>query len=236
MQVHHFSTRLGGRMELDICFACQGLWFDRNENLQLASASVVDLFKLLHEHRIDEHNSIAKQMACPRCKGGLQQGFDVVRSGRYMTYRCTAQHGRFSTFAAFMVEKGFARQLSPAEVKELGARIQAIHCNSCGAAVDIRKDAACPYCRTAFSLLDPQAVAQALQEHSRRAGPISTNAPQGHITVEAVADAMMDLERERRNAARTAHQLWSRPASGSNDLMGDLLGAGIVLVWKMLSS
>ncbi len=31
--------------------------------------------------------------------------------------------------------------------------------------MDIRKDHACPYCRAAFSLIDPQAVVRAMQEN-----------------------------------------------------------------------
>lgn len=45
-------------------------------------------------------------MACPRCNTSLAKGFDVVRSEvRYMIYRCGRQHGRFSSFSSFMVEK-----------------------------------------------------------------------------------------------------------------------------------
>ena len=44
----------GGVVELDLCFACQGLWFDPQENLKLSPAAVAELFKLLHDHR-DTH-------------------------------------------------------------------------------------------------------------------------------------------------------------------------------------
>ena len=41
----------GGPLLLDLCHACHGIWFDEGENRQLAPQSVVELFKLLHEHR-----------------------------------------------------------------------------------------------------------------------------------------------------------------------------------------
>ena len=158
MQAHRFASNLGDSLELDICFACQGLWFDRHENLKLTPQSVVELFRLLHEHRVDQHQALAESMACPRCNTSLAKGYDVVRSGRYMVYRCGRQHGRFSTFSSFMVEKGFVRHMTRPEIDDLAKRVGAIYCTSCGAPVDIRKDHACPYCRAAFSLIDPQAV------------------------------------------------------------------------------
>ena len=87
MEAHRFETRVGGSVELDICFACQGLWFDPRENTQLAPDSVVALFQLLHEHRDDAHHPVGSRLQCPRCRLALSHGFDVVRSGRYVTYR-----------------------------------------------------------------------------------------------------------------------------------------------------
>ena len=112
MQAHRFTSNQGHTLELDICFACQGLWFDRHENLKLSPQSVVELFRLLHEHRTDQHQPLSESMACPRCNTSLAKGFDVVRSGRYMIYRCGRQHGRFSSFSSFMVEKGFVRHMT----------------------------------------------------------------------------------------------------------------------------
>ena len=78
MEVHQFASNLGQTLELDICFACQGLWFDRQENLKLTPAAVVELFRLLHEHRTDQHRPLHEPMACPRCNTTLAKGFDVV--------------------------------------------------------------------------------------------------------------------------------------------------------------
>ena len=62
-----------------------------------------------------------------------------------------------------MVEKGFVRHLTPAEIHELTRKLRVIHCSSCGAPVDLRRHHACPYCSSAFSLLDPEAMTKALQ-------------------------------------------------------------------------
>ena len=230
MEVHRFTTHSGQALEIDICHACQGLWLDQSENLLLPPAAVVELFRLLHEHRGDQRQPLQTRMDCPRCNRTLAQGFDVVRSGRYMTYRCASRHGRFSTFASFMVEKGFVRHMTPVEVQDLAKRVGAVYCTSCGAPVDIRKDHACPYCRAAFSLLDPDAVRKALDGYARPQSP----GAQAAATVD-IADALITVERDRNRAER--ERLQKGPFGlrrTEHEITGDLLAAGVELVWKTL--
>lgn len=232
MQQHRFASNLGNTLELDICFACQGLWFDRLENLKLTPEAVVELFRLLHEHRVDRHQPLSERMDCPRCNSALSKGFDVVRSGRYMVYRCARQHGRFSSFSSFMIEKGFVRHMTRPEIDDLAQRVGAIYCTSCGAPVDIRKDHACPYCRAAFSLIDPQAVVRAMEGYARaqavRAAPASPV---------DIAGALVALERDRSRAQRERQQHAFRGLSGDaqdTSFTGDLFAAGVALVWGLM--
>lgn len=237
MEAHSFTSNTGHTLELDICYACQGLWLDRHENLKLSPQAVVDLFRLLHEHRTHEHRPLQARMACPRCNCALDQGFDVVRSGRYMTYRCARQHGRFSTFSSFMVEKGFVRHMTRPEIDDLARRVGAIYCTSCGAPVDIRKDHACPYCRAAFSLIDPDAVVRAMEGYAR-AGARPAQAAHGTpaATVD-IGDALVALERDRSRAERERQKsAFSGARDGDGDsFTGDLLAAGVSLVWEVLT-
>ena len=226
MAVHAFESVSGGQVELDICFSCQGLWFEPQENLKLTPAALVALFGLLHEHRDAPRQALAQSLHCPHCSRQLEQGFDVVRSGRYITFRCPKRDGRFSTFSSFMVEKGFVRQLTRPEIEDLARRVGVIHCNSCGAPVDLRKDPSCPHCRCAFSLLDPKAVEQAL------AGYAKATAGQG-VKVPELADALAMLERDREQAKR------EEKAQGGSLLNRevpdiDLWELGVSMVWKML--
>lgn len=228
MKVHVLQSVEGvhsGVVELDLCFACQGMWIDRHENLKLAPAAVAELFKALHDHRRAQHNPVAQRLDCPRCHSTLTQGFDVVRSGRYMTYRCAKQHGRFSTFSSFMIEKGFVRQLTVAEVDDIAKRVRVINCTSCGAPVDLRKDHACPHCRSAFSLLDPSAVEKALQGYAKACAPSGLAAPD-------LADALVSLERERLRTQREQPRLGRDLFHGDVDGV-DLLAVGLALVWQL---
>ncbi|MBF9266834.1 zf-TFIIB domain-containing protein, partial [Paracidovorax cattleyae] len=63
---HRFEARDGADLHIDLCFACQGLWFDPQENTRLAPAAVLALFELLHRHRGDAHRPLAQRLQCPR--------------------------------------------------------------------------------------------------------------------------------------------------------------------------
>ena len=233
MSEHRFAAVGGADLTVDICFPCQGLWLDRLENMRLAPQAVVELFTVLHEHRTDERRALADKLNCARCNTTLTQGFDVVRSGRSMTYRCRHQHGRFSTFSAFLIEKGFVRQMTKVEVEDLAQRVGSIYCTSCGAPVDLRKDHACPYCRAAFSLLDPTAVQKALEGYAQLAARPAADAPRPDL-----ADALIRLERDRSEAQRERQaRIFTQgdPRERESGITGDLVAAGVGLVWALLS-
>lgn len=236
MEAHRFASNSGGELVLDICYACQGLWLDRHENLRLAPEAVVELFRLLHAHPAEHHHPPPPTMACPRCLKTLAKGFDVVRSGRYITYRCTAQHGRFSPFSSFMVEKGFVRHMTRVEINDLAQRVGAIYCTSCGAPVDIRKDHACPYCRAAFSLIDPEAVVRAMEGYAQA----SARARLGAAPAPAldIGDALVSLERDRARAEREKQRSAFSTATRSADTVTavDLLAVGVAAVWGLLKN
>ncbi len=222
MGAHRFPRKLAGEVELDLCFACQGIWFDDYESLHLAPAGVIDLFKLIHERRDDQRLPLASPLRCPRCNEQLIQSQDRVKSGLFNYQRC-GQHGRFISFAQFMIEKGFVRQLSGAEIREISARIAVVRCTGCGAPVDIRKQSACGHCRAPIAILDPQAVEQALAGYHRAA--VKQAAPTDPA---ALAEAVLLTERERSRRQR------ERGTVLDADL-GDLLLDGVAMVWNRLS-
>lgn len=231
MDTQTVAGRHGSQLELDICHSCHGIWFDGNENLRMAPAGVVDMFRQLHDHRDDPQTPLAQHMACPRCRRTLAEGMDTVKTGRYVTWRCPQRHGRFSPFSSFFIEKGFVRLLTAAEIADLAERVRVIHCTSCGAPVDLRQHAACPYCRSALSLLDPQAVAQALRQYGQQAQRASEGAAPTDV-----ADALLAVEKERERARREAQkERWQQGGPMPvGDAVADLWAAGLELVWRAL--
>lgn len=230
MQAQPVSGHNGAMLELDLCHACHGIWFDGNENLRMAPGGVLELFRQLHDHRGDPQQPIARELGCPRCRRSLIEGTDLVKHGRYFTYRCPQRHGRFSSFSSFMIEKGFVRQLTQPEIADLAERVKVIHCGSCGAPVDLREHSACPYCRAAFSLLDPRAVERALAGYGTQAAKAEQGPPPGDL-----ADALVALERDRERARREERQeRWRSGSDASVTSTDDLWAAGLELVWRIL--
>ena len=144
---------------------------------------------------------------------------DIVRSGRFTYHHCPQDHGRFTAFAQFMIEKGFVRQLVPAEIKSLAARIGIVHCTGCGAPVDIRTEPACSHCGSPISILDPAAVEKALAAYQDKEY-IHT-----HRDPEALADAVLSIEKQRNRQAS--------PEKGA--LLGDLFLSGLAIVGDLFA-
>ena len=225
MQAHRLPALYRGEVEIDFCFGCQGLWFDHQENLKLAPEAVATVFKEMHRHRDAAHQPLAGRLSCPQCRGRLSQGYDLVRSGRYITHRCDSRHGRFSSFSSFMIEKGFVRQLTAPEIADIARKVGVIHCSSCGAPVDLRKEDACSHCRSALSLLDPQAVEKALQTYAHAPAQRPPASPV------AVADALVAMARERSRAQR--EEASARGTPGGLFAV-DLFSVGLSLVAGLL--
>lgn len=225
MLTYRFERKITGEVELDLCFACQGIWFDDYESLQLAPASVIQLFRLIHEHRDEQSLPLASVLSCPRCDERLIESQDRVKSGLFNYLRCLQQHGRFITFSQFMIEKGFVRQLNGAEINQLKLRIGAVRCTGCGAPVDIRKDSACGHCRAPIAILDQQAVEAALAGY-QQAATARAAAP----SPEALADAILSNERERSKRQRERGN--GKVAEGSD--LADLLLDGVAMLWRSI--
>ena len=223
MSTHRFARKLGGEVVLDLCFPCQGIWFDEYESLQLAPGGVIELFKLIHAHGDDPRLPLSSPLHCPRCREGLIQSQDRVKSGLFNYLRCGQQHGRFITFGQFMIEKGFVRQISPAEIRELKVRVAQVRCNSCGAPVDIRKESACAHCRAPIAVLDADAVEKALSGYLH--GSKVQAAPAEPMEPVLRAEAVLHRARERglRGPARVL----------DTDIV-DLLQDGVAMVWNKI--
>lgn len=225
MVAKKFERRMGGEVELDLCFTCQAIWFDNFESVQLTPGSIIELFRLIHAHRDEPRQPLGEPLKCPRCNEKLLHGMDIAKGGRFNYHRCLQQHGRFTTFSQFMIEKGFVRQLNDAEINTLKAQVGTIRCNGCGAPVDIRQDHACTHCKAPITILDPSAVEQALATYQQAEVRRTTR------DVELLGDAIVMREKERSRQQREGRH--SSYASDGAEI-GDLFVDGIDLVFSLL--
>lgn len=225
MSKHRFERLQHGEVILDLCFTCQSIWFDEYESAQITPGGILELFKLIHEQRDAQRIPLRDPLKCPRCAEKLLRGLDVAKhGGKFNYHRCLQKHGRFTTFAQFMIEKGFVRQLNPAEIDELSATVGIIRCMGCGAPVDIRKDHACGHCRAPIAILDPSAVGQALTRYQQAEVKRTTR------DVEMLGDAIVMREREKSRLKRSKQEPEN---AGIIDAI-DLVAAGAELVWNLI--
>jgi hypothetical protein len=225
MEPHRFARHVHGEVIIDVCWRCHAIWFDQYESAQLSPESVIALFRRIHEHRAQPPGGLADHMRCPRCTRSLELVHDMQRHNRLRYHRCPDGHGRITSFMQFLREKEFVRSLSTAEIASLKASVGQVRCSSCGAVVDLSRDAACRYCRSALAVIDAEAVEKALAS--------LTNAAQKQANPESsvVADAFAALLLAHKS--RPHESLWLRdlsaPSATPSTAGGvvDLLVAGL---------
>jgi hypothetical protein len=223
MHKRRFERNVHGEVILDLCFHCHGIWFDEFESVQITPGGVVELFRLIHEHRDEQRLPLRDVLHCPRCDERLLHGLDVSKhGGRFNYHRCLQKHGRFTTFAQLMIEKGFVRQLTGAEIDDLASKVGTIRCTGCGAPVDIRHDHACRHCRAPISILDPQAVDKAL-DRLHQAEEVRSRRD-----VEMLGDAIVMREREKSRFQREQRENFNQLD------IGDLIVSGVDLLARIL--
>lgn len=220
MEKKSLAKKVFGQVDLDLCFSCRSIWFDKYESLQLEASSVIELFRTISAHSHDQWQPLSDKPSCPRCGDLLVTTIDRAKSGAFNYLRCRQQHGHFIVFSQFMIEKGFIRQLGSAELDKLKAEIGIIRCAGCGSPIDIRKDSACPYCHAPIAILDPQAIEAALASYQHDADK-KTQSPDGSL----VADFLMDQQ-------RALNLSQEDPRLHNN--MGDLLIDGVATAWRLL--
>lgn len=183
--------RDSAEMTLDVCFTCQGIWFDRHESQQMPASGVLELFRLIHNRSKALSRPWSRELHCPRCATDLTTTLDLCKNGKFSYFHCPNQHGRFTAFAAFLIEKGFVRQLTAQEIRTLPVDVTSVKCSSCGAPIDIRKESVCAFCHMPVVVLDHQAVEKALNA-------LQASAQQQHgADKNAVIDALLMSERQR---------------------------------------
>lgn len=211
MQSQSLQRHDHGVVEVDLCFACAGFWFDHGVSVLLAPAAVIDLFKEIYAHRNDARQPTASQLSCPRCHGALVLSYDLSKTGRFSYFICHRGDGRFTPFFQFLREKQFIRSLTPAELEGVRSQVRQITCSGCGAPIDLEHESQCKYCHAPVSFLDPGAVEKALRMWSDAAG-------RGGLG--AAAQALGDPQR-----IHTAAQPVSQQAQLGDQLPSPITGA-----------
>ena len=198
MQRQAFARKPDGQLELDVCWVCHAIWYDHFESTALAPGAVIELFRLIHEHRDSPPRPLADVLDCPACNRRLALTHDIQRTNRISYYRCPQSHGRLTTFFQFLNEKSFVRSLTPAEIERLKVTVKQVRCSSCGAPVDIGRDPQCSFCRSPVAVLDADAVRKTLAELD------AAEKRRGFVDPQAIIDGLLAGQRAQRAIGKAA--------------------------------
>ncbi len=216
--------RHGRPVAIDLCHACQTMWFDGYESLQLAPASVLRLFREASEHQSARQPPDAGA-ACPRCRAPLRAVRDQQRSTKFEYRACPERHGRLITFFNFLREKDFIRPMTPAQIDDLRAHVVSVNCSNCGAPIDLGKGTACAHCGSPLSMLD---VGQA----QRLLDSLAVPARGGAGGVDPALP--LNLEKARRDVNAAFATFDQQPGWFDEVVRGGTVGAGISAFLKWL--
>ncbi len=223
MRPLRLARKLDGEVTVDLCADCQALWFDAFESVQLTPGGTLALFDAVRAAPPGRRRALPSALPCPRCTLPLALTQDLQHTTRFSYYRCESGHGRFTPFVQFLREKDFIRPLAPAELARLKATIRTVSCSSCGAPVDLERDASCPYCRAPISILDPEAIATTVRSLT------AAETRRATVDVDALVDGMLD-------AHRAAAQSEPNGGRGSGEAMAaDLVALGLAAIGALLS-
>jgi len=206
---------VGTKVDLDLCAACQVIWFDHLESPRLSPGATLSLFRTISERKQTAPPPLSDPLKCPRCDLRLLLTNDRQRNTPFRYRRCARDHGRLITFFDFLREKDFVRPLSGPQIAELRASVQTINCSNCGAPIDLMRASACAHCSTPLSMLDLNQIDR-MAAHLQQAGEASR-------TIDPMLPERMRREKEAVDAlfkALRADASGARPASSGLVEMG----------------
>lgn len=172
MEAQDHPRRDNGRVRIDVCFPCGGIWFDVMESSALAPSAVIDLFRSIYAHRGDQTSPVASRMNCPRCRDALALSHDLGKAGPFTYFRCQRGDGRYTPFFQFLREKQFVRSMTGPERDRLRAQVRQIRCSGCGAPIDLETETQCRYCHAPVSFFDSASVEAALRSWNQTPRPV----------------------------------------------------------------
>lgn len=216
------DSRLGAAITFEVCPPCQAFWFDQHKDLQLSPGSTLKLMKYIGEHTSPSKPTLSQRLSCPRCDQVLTLAHDIARNVRFTYWHCKNEHGHFIGFFEFLKEKNFIHPLSPKEIQQLRENVHTVSCSSCGAAIDLQNNSACPFCHSPISILD-------LKEQQRMLAELQAAAvPQ---PVDPTLPLKLALAKEQTSVLFQDHdaQWWQDAQSG------DLVQAGLNAVARWIS-
>lgn len=178
MRALRLAGHYGQPVEIDVCAPCHLVWFDLVEGARLSGPGLLALIGTMAEAQTLAHQPLTSALACPRCRGPLNEVHNQTRWGRSRQLECRQRHGAWQTFGQFLAEKGLVRPMTAADRARARQRGPLL-CVGCGGEIGA-DDAECRWCGSAPGLVDIARLAHALDtERATRDHAVHTTAPRG---------------------------------------------------------
>lgn len=91
MEQHNLST-LKGRIEVDRCTGCKGLWFDIGEAEILKDKWMADYIDS-GDPKVGASHNLIRDINCPRCGKKMDQVSDPIQT--HIQYEACEEHGMY---------------------------------------------------------------------------------------------------------------------------------------------
>jgi hypothetical protein len=164
MTLVQLERTLRGPFGVDLCLSCRAFWFDAGEQFRLTPPATLALLKRLADGPPPARRPMGQRVPCPRCSAILGRTHDLVANTQVQFLRCPSKHGIFIGLADFLRSQGLVRGLSPYEMQQLRENLTSVTCSSCGGAVPMSDQMACPFCGAAVSVVDTDHLTAALRQ------------------------------------------------------------------------
>jgi hypothetical protein len=166
----------GGPLTLDLCHACDGIWFDAGEHLRLTAETTLALVTNMRDRHAAAARPGGARQPCPRCGLWLGPTYDLAGRTQYEYFRCPDRHGVFFRLVEFLRSQGIVRGLTDRELEELKTHAQTINCSNCGAPIALDQMSVCSHCGAPVSIVDVPHFAAALRDLEETAATERTDA------------------------------------------------------------
>jgi hypothetical protein len=173
----------GGSLTLDLCHACDGIWFDAGEHMRLTAETTLALVTNMRDRHVPAARPASDRLPCPRCGLWLGPTYDLAGRIQYEYFRCPDRHGTYFRLIEFLRRQGIVRGLTERELEDLKAQARMINCSNCGAPIALDRMSACPHCGAPISIVDMPHFAAALRQLEQDAATESTQAERRHQAI-----------------------------------------------------
>jgi len=226
MRAYRLDAHFGREVDIDVCMACQSMWFDAQESLQLTPGAILAVFRVIGENVTrPAPTRDGDIIRCPRCNGQLRRTQDLQHNTHFEYLRCPNKHGRLIAFFDFLKEKDFIKPLMPEQIAELRKYVQSVNCSNCGAPVDLALHSQCTHCGSPLSILDiaqaERLVAQLHAANDRRKQPVDPELP-------------LALARARRQSESAFEGMPGHAAWGHEMWSLGTVGAGLTALMQLI--